>query len=726
MLAKSLEERFKDCQELLMHFQDLKVQLSKVKCPRCEKQNSLEEVFHCPRCGTQNLCLSHLVRGKHYCDHCQQLSQEGFKKKNLVCSLQWKQAIREVKNKGFIGTWFIQQEKQDSLILNIAKDSLELQMQSTEESFKISENEVENTFYRSIVRKKLLQSLSWPSPKFRFFPIQKKSYSSMILSPHPYKIKFHDDPEEFIKSFQAIAKIHNSLRIPGGLIAKTPQEIKDSDGHTKKIIQKSVGVLFLETGVAIFQNEPENFDSFQFVETESEAVKILHEVLHPECNRLSYRDSIGFPPVRADKIFRLSFSKVDQALNLPWEKISSFIPNLSPFLSHEDVSYYQEWDEVRSQMVFHQLSSSFQWKKWCNIFDLTELESTLLLVAVIKEELRHLAQSLMNIVQQETGNFEQLLLQILNIDQDNLDALKFSAKLACQYKEDEKAAEYWNKLGKISVHTGDLEEALHCYEQAISLSSSLTARDKAIQSKANEEANLGLLEIYYNKKNVEMVKKYGQELLPLLRKQGNLGEIALEKVCEILLNVDGGLIQCRKELINIHLNRGNTLKAISEYEALEKFYEQTGNKQEMAQVYHRILKLNPERSDIRKKLDFLTELELEESEDRLGLHYRQELINQYGKWFLLGFACFIFFAMLFVMSEIEMLHGVSLTKTQLKWKDVSGAEQTFSKIQGKISFFSREKKNLKKEIEALKKIEKSQEQNRNQRKIILGDLLKQK
>ncbi|NUM34953.1 MAG: protein kinase [Candidatus Brocadiae bacterium] len=595
MMAKLPGDRFQNCEELLVHLEEIYSSLKTIPCPRCGRENTKEHVFHCPRCKTQNLCLNHLLAHKHYCDHCEEMVTEAEEQSLLQELQQWLETLTKILIGKDDGILHIQESGENSLLFNLFPDMVELKTRDLNYEGVLTRYNIplemdRNTADKSVFAIKIAEALGWNIQKMKFYATKQDNMtrSFPLLPPHPANFVIQDNAKNFLKHFISLVRLYKSTFVPGGLMVKRSN--------------KTVGVLFTRSGVAITQQQDENSPQ-EFIQDEEAAIDALKEALQRDCSQIIYREAIAFPPIHAEALFALP-EKMDLERLISqgnWEQFQSYIPDLTALIPNAKTpSLNFKWSELQARQIHHRLTSMMRWKEW---FELPGMETIsvfhriLIMVAVIKELIRDVANVLLEnarlyitTTNKMDKSCELILKSAEGMSPDNLELLKLMTRGATTPNRREQAAEYFTKLGDLYLQRDQTNKATAYYRCALEYS-----------TKA-EMAKLGLLEIAYRNGEYKEVEKLGVDLIPLLKANGTQGQSNLKKVCELLLTVDKGLVECRKELTDIYVQEGNTIKAISEFEALADFYQQIGKEEQSMQYYMRILELSPDREDLKQKV----------------------------------------------------------------------------------------------------------------------------
>ncbi len=597
MMAKAPIDRFQNCEELLDYLDEIQSGMETVPCPRCGKLNKKDQIFHCPRCKTQNLCLNHLLSYKQYCDHCEEMVTEAEEQTILLEFQQWLEMLSKIATGKEEGILHIQESGENSILLNLTSNTVELKTRDLNYESMISKYDFppesdKNAVAYSVFCIKLADALGWNLQKMKFYVMKQENQlatrSLPLLPPHPTSLMLEENYKGFLKHLISLVRLYKSIFIPGGIMVKRSN--------------KTVGILFTRSGVAITQQQDENSEQ-EFIQDEETAIEVLKEILQRDCSQIIYREAIAFPPIRAEALFGLP-EKKDLELVIAqgnWEQFQSYIPDVTTLIPNAKViSLNFKWSELQARQIHHRLISMFRWKEWFEVPGMENISPfyrILILVAVIKELLREVANVLLENARLHISSTsrmdkscEMILKSAESMSPDNLELLKLMTRAATTPSRREQAAEYFAKLGDLYLQRDQKNKATTYYRCALEYS-----------TKA-EMAKLGLLEIAYREGDYKEAEKIGLELLPILKEKGNQGQGNLKKVCELLLKIDNGLVECRKTLIDIYLQEANSVKAIAEYDALADFYQQVGNLEQTIQYYLRILELSPDREDIKRKL----------------------------------------------------------------------------------------------------------------------------
>ena len=694
MMNKLPEDRFDNCLDLLEHLQDIYRQIDLVKCPRCPNQNPRTEVFDCPRCQTTNLCLSHLVPQKEYCDQCEMLTAEIVAKVDFAGQSQWLQILTQVYSSPAGGILYVK-AKHTSLVVDVSASLLQLQLPQDSSP----PAQVEPCEQWRIVQQLLLQALAWENSQCKFYPHSRERKARPFLPPHPHSYSLQTTAREFLKALIGVVRIYSNLWLPGAIIARYAQQ--------------SVGILFTEAGIAITRGQPGQ--AAEFIDSRSAAIELFRQILHRECHRIGYRAAVAFPPIKAENLFPLPAKAEVNALFLqtPWENLTGFFPDLL-FLT-EAIDFLAKWHWLDREQVAHRIAAIFRWEEWQELnrqARIDDFTAALLLVAIAQEGLRELVATLVEEAQQHLTRGEippqiqEILEQALAVSPDNLQLLEMLAPLTAAQNKRQQACTYFTRLGDIYGYGNDYERALARYQEAV-------ANDAS-----DVDARMGLLAFYHQQEDSEKVKEYGLELLPLLRRQGKTGEDKMRRVCEILLHNDSGMIECRKELINFYFIRNNLARVAYHYEILADFYRKSGNYEQAGQCYQRILKLDAQRDDIRHKQEALAEL-AGTWRDKLplaGIYKKSKAAFIGGGLLLLALVALVQYGR--EQRQWLLLH---LVRAQLANGQLDRSEKLLVQIDGKYYFnaISAERQRLEQELKAARQKQASRSQDPYQQRQLM-------
>ena len=621
---------------------------------------------------------------------------------DFACQRQWLQILTQVYDSPAGGILYVKAAA-TSLVLDVSSSLLELKLPQ-DKLINLVNNGRTDQQQRQIIQQRLLQALGWENPQCKFYPHTREKKARPFLPPHLQIYSLQTTAREFLKALIGLVRIYSNLWLPGAIIADYAHQ--------------TVGVLFTEAGIAITRGikgqEP------IFIDSTSAAINLFQRVLHPECHRIGYRAAIAFPPIKAENLFPLPAKSEVTALFLqtPWENLTEFLPDLL-FLA-EEIDFLAKWQSLDREQISHRVSSIFRWQEWLKLNEQAQIgdfTAALLLVSIAQEGLREIVATLVEESQQHiirgeiTLKNQEILEQALQVSPDNLQLLEVLAPLAMAQNKKHQACAYFTRLGGIYRHGNDHKQALACYQKAVT------------NDAGDVDARIGMLELYYQQENSDKVKEYGLELLPLLRRQRETGEDKLRQVCEILLHDDSGMIECRKELINIHLNRGNNARAIHHYEILAEFYRESDNLGQAFQCYQRILKLDPQRDDIRQKQELLGKSATNFT-DKLPVANFLTGIYKYRK------AAIVVSGLLVVVLAILGQWGrerrqwllLALARTQLANGRLDRSEKLLGQVVGKyyLTAIAAERKRLEKELEAARQKQASGNQcQEDQRQMVL-------
>ena len=692
MMEKNPHDRFQNCEELYDHLINLQNDFVTIKCPRCGKQNTKDQIFDCPRCGTQSLCLTHLLPKKQYCDYCEEMVTEAEEKSLLFDANQWLDNLSAISHSKEGGVWYIQSDVEEkSLIFSMFPHEIELktkensyeelinslQVSNGLDTFEIPKGFDEIAAKKVVVKSKFSQSLAWKIKQMKFYPYPKGKSTFSILPEHPTRISFEQNLKSFAKLLSNVVRLYKSVLIPGGIMVKRNN--------------KTIGILFTKSGVAITKQH--KLEEQEFINDKEKAVKTLKEVFRRDCNKIIYREPIAFPPIRAEAIFPLPEEKVLQYIikKISKEELQAFIPDITPLISSGiGVNKTFHWSELHARQLHHRLSSVMKWEKWfelSGIKKIPHLDAILILIAVIKELVREITNILIKnahiyISQNRLNNFFFFFLRDAEgFSPDNQELLKIMTRVATSPKKRKQAADYFAKLGNLYAERDKINKALTYYQCAVEYSS------KSVLAKC------GLLDIYYMQENYEKVEEIGLELLELLKnKTDDTSIIRLQRVCELLLQVDSGLVECRKALIKIYIQNNNFPKAIVEYDHLIDFYIKSGNKEQLLKCYRNVLELDQDREDIKQEL---RRLELKENNQQ-NLEQLETASSNIKKIFLTIILIFIPFLSWQGFMYWEFSQKISLIETQIKLGYYNDAKKVLKSISNFWLLYPQIEKKIKK------------------------------
>ena len=187
MMAKSPEDRFSNCTELVDHLEKIKIQLNKIPCPRCGKKNTSNHVFHCPRCGLKNLCLSHLVTDKNHCDECEKIAHESQDDPVMQQKIQWLSSLAKLYDSKMGGFLYVKGEK-DSIVLVVTSTAVELRtchssLDHLISSYGLSKDLEKEKLYPQLIQRKLSDALAWRETKHKIYLMKRETFTFPLLPP---------------------------------------------------------------------------------------------------------------------------------------------------------------------------------------------------------------------------------------------------------------------------------------------------------------------------------------------------------------------------------------------------------------------------------------------------------------------------------------------------------------------------------------------------------------
>lgn len=409
MMARNPEERFPNCDALCEYLEQLKPGLQKVKCPRCGTENSLEKVFDCPRCGSKNLCINHLVAGKHCCDYCDKMTRDISEQKVTTDLPNWIEGLYCGYRQRIQGMLYIQTTEL-SINLTVAgvdpnpsagPQSLlctrDPNYEKIRQKYHLGSNIPDDKANLFLMKQKILEVVSGTLHKIKFYPVHT---SLAMLPPHPTKIPLPYPKQVMLRFLEMAVRIYKSLWIAGGLTVQSPT--------------RSLSLMFTETGVAIAQITK---DEEIFIQNPYEAVNIMLELLRPDVLKIEYQDPIIFPPLPVEFTHRLPESSEVLAFlrESVWEQLLPFMPDLTDIL-YPDLGQELNWNETSWQLLRKKLAPSLELEKWLNLPGLARfnaLHAIIILAAMIKENLREVSETLMTRAKEliSKENKENTLLQ---------------------------------------------------------------------------------------------------------------------------------------------------------------------------------------------------------------------------------------------------------------------------------------------------------------------------
>ena len=655
MLAKEPSQRYDNCEELLAELEKIRNKIESLRCPRCGKYNKLENVFDCPRCNTKNLCLSHLLPKKQYCDSCEELITELERDSIYFDFQQWLQHIEYMMMQKEGGIWCIQ-SKDNSLLFFLSNNCIELKTKDNSwetlvQKYDISQNISIQEQHKQAIRRKITEALNWEIKRMKIYSASNTNYTFTIL-PHPTTLTYPISGQLFLKMLSNVVRLYKSIYLSGGVMI-----------HQKNRI---IGLLYTRSGVAITLQEKNQQQ--RFIAQEQEACELLSSIEPKNCEKMVYRDAISFPPIQSRAFFTLpEKSDLDNLLiNTTWERYTAYIPNVISLANME------KWSELNAKQVQFLLLSSFRFSTWINLLSsLSPLHAMFCLIAIQKELLYEVSLALIDNAQQQflsvgclTKMTEQIIKDAENINPDNQDLMKLIIKTATSPKKVEQGAEYLVRLGDVYLQRERLDKAKGYYECALEYVPNFLP------------AKLGVLDIYVKQNDIHQAKKLGMDILPQLKEEQNFEQ--LQNVCHFLLQFDNSLIECRKNLIEVYLQQKNVQGAIQEYEALAQFYHNIKNIELEKQCYKKIVDLSHEKKHKHEPKKKKVQRNFPNIFKKIIKHHKKRIRIQIFIWLTLIFFASFFYFQLYGKQRI---HLVQIQMEHHQWEKAYQNIQWLKKYQ---------------------------------------------
>ena len=575
MLAKSPKDRFQNCREVAEKLKEVLNILVTVRCPRCNRENSGKDVFTCPECGSKGLCRTHLYPGTSICDECARSSSKikmlrlaGTDKAELI------KALNQVVGQEKQGTLHLK-SRESQIAVYIARNSLTLiqkiipREQMAKEYANYTPTEVCALF--------MLQTLSWEGLTWEFYE------ESLGNVPANFSLSVQTDSALFLSGYATIIQMVLDLEHPGGLVVASTLE--------------SLAIVYERNCIKIASPAPYPNNIGKAIPSD-QIEAILSRVRSTNSFKLEYRtaNTIPIEGVSLDySIYSVFFEILYQCPD--FSLFSNLVPNFGQTLEIDPHNRrYQIGTkelEKLTETIVDILQKSLSQYEVLEKMGVPTIIMILLWGAIVKEKMLAAIDRIMLIVQgfakEENDLAAEAMLNVaLALFPYNIKLLEQTANNNEKEKKFDRAAIVWNRCGKLREEGGEFPLARSCYEKALELDST------------NTDAYIALIHIYQQSGLVEEIKKIGTNLIPLLRKLGNMQ--TLVTVCTQLYTAAPDMIVAYKELINYYLDCDNKDEAISLYEKLAELYHSQGQKELSLRTYQKILKLAPERNDIFQKV----------------------------------------------------------------------------------------------------------------------------
>ncbi len=767
MMARDPQERFASCEELIQYLEQLKLDLQKVKCPRCGQENTLEKVFDCPRCNTKNLCLNHLVPQKQYCEFCQKMSQEDGSTKKVSDLPLWLENLNNASSQEGDGVLYILTQDTslcfDISYLDKTPNSSICQMQTRDPNYEklrqcynLSANmslEKVNTF---LMKQKICELIAGNLVKIKYYSRQRDSF---IIPPHPTNIPIPYNTKYFFRLFEIIIRIYKSVSIPGGIVFKSATD--------------NVSIIFTDMGICIYKIVK---DKEVFLSNLYQVSNLLLEIFTPNVVHIEYQDPMIFPPVPADMVHQppniqqiLSF-----LLETNWDVLAEFTPNTN-ILSEYDPKGDFIWNSNKIASFRTELNRALDLQKWLSIPTLAQFSpfhAIIILAAIVKQILCETTDFMMKQVdfhiskeasirqkitaaakeavakevaakeankdgsasenkggialleELERKNLsnreitrvyiskdhyaivnnqkiiEQLLKDIEFLSSDHPELLKLLMRHTLSPKTKENAVLYYTRMGNIYLRRDNVTKAIQYYQFAADTGANA------------EEAKINLFNIYYKEQsNWPQAIKIGLDIFAFLKKQEPKNLSMLQHICQHLLEMDRGLVECRKELAEIAMQQNNIHSALEEYQQLMYFYKQIGDKNNFLEYHNKI-----------KELSAQYQIEIKDLASTAKVNVFFQKISQKKTAYTLQISIAAITALLIFQAFLDWNHYniLKLVQQQLSLKEYKEAEIKLQFLSGRFFLFlPRAKQEIRGYYNEIAEIKKQEEiknsQNKNKR-----------
>ena len=580
MLAEDPEQRFSDAGQFLLHLEKLEALFNKKVCPRCGKRNNPQQVFHCDRCHTQNLCFSHLVPSQHSCDRCANsdrldLAHRFTRRLPQATSSPWLQllpTLRDIANNNKQGVLVLSTADQETGIVVLA-DHIEITMKMPWEQARARyahEAASQEELFRQVAHASIVRFFEAKDIKVDFW---QEETAENIVPEHQTRFGLGLAPGGFLIAFSQILRLYLDVASSGGLA------LGSADDHA--------GLMFHPGGVIVAHIDPKQQLLCQAFDAEAPAMAFLLPLFSIQCRTLQHRSWLEMPiqdlfcfPSPAKRLLQMLSSAKS------WNTIGSFIPEPQVLLPASN-DWHKPFGGIPlgqlNATLVHNLVQYFVVTSFAEFTGLTPWESLLILAAVARERVIETVQVLIAAIEdygRQMGNraVGNILDQARQLAPEHPQLLQLSANIFEASQQPKAAASSLLQLGEIHRKMQDFGLALSVYEKAVQL------------APEQIEAGLALLELYQRLERREKLQRIGLQLFNQLGQEPHPPEV-MEKVCNYLLQVDSSLAACRQELIKIYLARNDKTAAIREYEALVRLYERAKSKKAMAIAMAHILKL---------------------------------------------------------------------------------------------------------------------------------------
>lgn len=581
MLAYEPSQRFSSVSELVLALEELWLTFNQVICPRCGRQNSVSEVFHCSKCNTNNLCLKHIVPEVQCCDRCATTvaTKTTRTRRFVAMSDNWRKLIdllRNIANNNRSGL-LVLGIKGSEIGLNITPDLLELysSLPSIENLIGIPNTEETSkaVFYHYLLY--FMQNMECT------FDFWENDSPDKILPNVELRARLLTSSGGFLITFSQILRLFRDISTYGGLYFITPN-------HT-------IGIAMTEHGATFYTmatdhnweiyNRPDMVDILLSVFTGETPSQVEYRIHHNLMNQTAH--TIPFSVSDFAQILRQAQS---------WTILSGLVPEMHAILP-PTVRWDRPFNGIDlNAMSSHILQNLFLILHPPTIQEMTGFDSTktfIFISMMLKERITEISQYLIEVVKTHAElNFtyaETILIQARKLCPESLDIYYALATLYENHQELVKAAECYSMTGGFHLATKDIGLALPDYEKAISLD------PKPI------EPRWRLIELYEQLEQREKLRKVGLDLFITLQQRPQ-DESKLEQLCQKLLKADNGLVPCHQAMIQIATHRKDSAMAIRHYDMLIPLYHRANNRQAMIKAMSNLVKLEGSHTNIKRKL----------------------------------------------------------------------------------------------------------------------------
>ncbi len=575
MLAKIPTERYENCIEVAQALSSVLDVLIKVKCPKCGKENSGRDVFTCLECRVKNLCRTHMHAGTQICDECALASNKvQFYHASGVDKLELINCIKKITSESKQGTLTFRSGDYN-LLLHVTKQGMEIAQQD----ISLEELLTEYQQYGPIETASLLliHVLTWEPFIWEFHeqrPGDTFNYECLTVK---------NDAYAFLLGYANIIDILESINQPGGLVLISPIE--------NAVIQCERNCIKVASPVPTAK---ETLGSLNKEESESVLHRLLLSVF-----KLEYRSPVNVS---------LEGNTLEDSLAAVFMELLYQCPDFSFYL-HLTPAIKEIFDIDAKNNVYQNeikdletLSNKINENLISSLKQYTVLErigvpfsiSVFICVSIAKGKLLEVINQYGKLIKafdrlDNEKAVECLLSQALGFYPYNIKLLEEMATLNSDNRKYEQSANLWSRCGSIREKMNENDLAKACYEKSIALDNN------------NVDSRLALFYISLRSSTPEATKTAGLALIPILRR--NLKTEALIDVCNNLVQLDPDLVLAYKELINYYLEENQKKKALKIYEELAQSYKRQGDKESLLLTYQKMLKLDPEREEIKNKIN---------------------------------------------------------------------------------------------------------------------------